>query len=337
MKKVSVIIPCFNATKWLPKCFMSLVQQTIGIGELELIFVNDASTDDGATWAMLQEFERAFPESIIIIDLPGNRRQGGARNEALLYASGEYIAFVDADDWVELNLYECAYGRAKETNADIIQFNHNFYFEQVGVVPTKTEMANEVIVITNDDDRRKMLLSEKITYGCWNKLYRREMVMETGAKYAEHVIYEEPLFVYPLLFAGTVYVTIPDRLYVYRQNNMGTMRNDMKAYATLLQHADVQLCVWEFMKQTPYFKTFYEEIKLYFLHTYLYEILDFAKRRDMEIDFKTFEALARRAVTEVCDITATPYAGIVAKQVQLYQMIKDGLTEDGLKKYVESI
>ena len=55
MKKVSVIIPCFNATKYLPKCFMSLVQQTIGIDQIELIFVDDASTDEDATWNMLQE------------------------------------------------------------------------------------------------------------------------------------------------------------------------------------------------------------------------------------------------------------------------------------------
>ena len=101
MKKVSVIIPCYNAVKWLPKCFMSLVGQSIGIDNLELIFVNDASTDDGQTWNMLNEIEKAYPESIIIIDLPHNRRQGGARNEGLKYASGEYIAFVDADDWVE--------------------------------------------------------------------------------------------------------------------------------------------------------------------------------------------------------------------------------------------
>ena len=60
MKKVSVIIPCFNATKYLPKCFMSLVQQTIGIDQIELIFVDDASTDEDAAWNMLQEFERAY-------------------------------------------------------------------------------------------------------------------------------------------------------------------------------------------------------------------------------------------------------------------------------------
>ena len=67
------------------------------MSELELIFVDDASTDDGATYAMLQEFERAYPEQILVIHLEENMRQGGARNIALQYASGEYIAFVEME------------------------------------------------------------------------------------------------------------------------------------------------------------------------------------------------------------------------------------------------
>lgn len=61
---------------------MSLVQQTIGIDQIELIFVDDASTDEDATWNMLREFERAYPESIMILKLEENMRQGGARNVA---------------------------------------------------------------------------------------------------------------------------------------------------------------------------------------------------------------------------------------------------------------
>ena len=108
MKKVSVVIPCYNAAAWLPKCFLSLAEQTMGMEDLELIFVDDASTDNGRTWEMLLLFERAYPDSVIVIRLEENRRQGGARNEALLYASGEYISFVDADDWVLPGLYETA-------------------------------------------------------------------------------------------------------------------------------------------------------------------------------------------------------------------------------------
>lgn len=336
-KKISVIIPCFNATKWLPKCFMSLVQQSIGIDNLELIFVNDASTDDGATWDMLLEFERAFPESIAVIDLPENKRQGGARNEALKYATGEYIAFVDADDWVELDIYEKAYKRAALDDADIVQFSYKYYFEQVGIVDNKHKQKDETIVIKTANERKKMLISEKITYGCWNKIYRREMVIKSKAQYAEHVIYEEPLFTYPMLYYGNVFSIMSDELYIYRQNVSGTMRNDMKAKETLLQHATVQLAVWEFMKKTEFFDEFYEEIKLYFLHTYLYEILDFAKQRGMELDYELYEPLVRAAKQEISDITTSPYASIISKQMELYRLIDGGITEDKYKNYYKKL
>ena len=71
MKKVSVIVPCHNAAKWLPQCFLSLVQQSIGIDGLELIFVDDASDDAGATWALLEEFEHH--------DYPSGRKSATGR------------------------------------------------------------------------------------------------------------------------------------------------------------------------------------------------------------------------------------------------------------------
>lgn len=143
MKKISVIIPCFNATKYLPKCFMSLVQQTIGIDQIELIFVDDASTDGGATWNMLQEFERAYPESIIILKLEENMRQGGARNIALQYATGEYIAFVDADDFVADNFLLETYEKAKDSDADIIQFEYFYYTDRLGAVDSGRNVTPE--------------------------------------------------------------------------------------------------------------------------------------------------------------------------------------------------
>ena len=337
MKKISVIVPCYNSVKWLPKCFMSLVEQSIGIDNLELIFVNDASTDDGQTWDMLKEMEKAYPESIIIIDLPYNRRQGGARNEGLKYASGEYIAFVDSDDWIEEGLYEKAYLKAKEKDADIVQFNYNYYFDNVGIVCNKNEMKDEYIEIKCADDRKNMLIMEKFTYGCWNKLYKRSMVINANTAFAENVIYEEPLFVYPLLFYANKLVKMSDKLYIYRQNNYGTMRNDMKAVETLFQHTQVQLMVWEFMKNTSYFKEYYEEIELYFLHTYLYEILDFAKQREITIDYEQYVPLTSRALSEVKDITESPYSSILVKQMPLYKAIAEGLTRQQYIGYIDKI
>lgn len=336
-KKISVIIPCYNATKWLPKCFLSLVQQTMGMDCMELLFVNDASTDDGETWTMLCEMEAAYPQSIAIINLEENMRQGGARNQALQYATGEYIAFVDADDFVEPDWLEKVYARAKQNDADIVQFNYHYYFEQVGVVENKKDYVEEDIVIHNSSERKNMLMAEKITYGCWNKIYRKSLVEQVGSKYAEHVIYEEPLFTYPLLFYANRFSIMNDHFYRYRQNTGGTMRNDMKAKETLLQHAAVQLAVWEFMKTKDVFKEYYEEIKLYFLHTYLYEILDFAKQRGMELDYGMYEALTKVARKEVEDISSSPYAVMIPKQMELYRLIEGGLSKSDYERYIKHL
>lgn len=337
MKKISVIIPCFNATKYLPKCFMSLVQQTIGIEQLELIFVDDASTDNGATWCMLQEFERAYPESITVLKLETNMRQGGARNIALQYATGEYIAFVDADDFVaEIFLLE-TYEKAKELDADIIQFEYFYYTDRLGAVDSGRNVTPEVIEISSISDRKKFLISEKVTYGCWNKLYRHDLLKTAHTAYAEHVIYEEPLFVYPLLYYADKIVILNDAYYYYRQNDAGTMRNDMKQEKTLKMHADVQLAVWNFMKETPFFHEYYDEIKLYFLHTYLYETLYFAKLRDFKPSYSFYKELEKTVIAEVPDYAQSVYSTILPKQMVLYRMIEEGMTEDKFRQYWEGL
>lgn len=337
MKKVSVIVPCHNATKWLPQCFLSLVNQTIGIDSLELIFVDDASTDEGQTWGMLEEFERAFPESIMVIHLEENMRQGGARNVAIQYAGGEYLAFVDADDFVEENYLECVYQKAKETNAEIIQFEYVLYTERLGKVSTGRIVEPETIEIENDEQRKEFLLSEKITYGCWNKLYQRDLVLEAGVRYAEHVIYEEPLFVYPLLFSAKRITIMEEAFYCYRQNDVGTMRRDMKQQETLIMHANVQLQVWNFMKNTVYFARFYEEIKLYFLHTYFFETLFFAKQREFEVSMEMYLQLEETVKAEVCDFDTSTYEHVIPKQMELYKLAKKGMTKEALDNYMKQL
>ena len=133
MKIVSVIVPCHNAAKWLPQCFLSLVQQSIGMDALELIFVDDASDDAGETWALLEEFERAYPESIMIIHLEDNLRQGvpgmwrsAMQRESIWRLSMRMILWRD--------FFEKVYRRAIERDADIVQFDYVYYTERLGKV-----------------------------------------------------------------------------------------------------------------------------------------------------------------------------------------------------------
>ncbi len=337
MKKISVIIPCFNVAKWLPQCFLSLVQQTIGIHNLELIFVNDASTDDGATWELLKEMEQAYPEDVLIIDLPENRHQGGARNEGLKYATGEYISFVDADDWVEIDLYEKVYGKAKAGEAEIVQFGQYLYMDEI-VRKTDSSVPDKIIYITNPEERKKWLVFGELHCGCWNKIYKRELIEQANVQFAEHVIYEEPLFVYPLYFYVSRMVIMQEPLYYHRLNASGTMYSKMQKEKTLMEHAQVQLAVWKFMKNTEFFHTYYEEIKLYFLHSYLYETLFFAKSRGFYISLEMFLRLVDVVKSEIDDYDESPYAKDIPEKMILYKAIRNGdFTEDDLQNYMNSV
>lgn len=118
MNKISVIIPCCNVERWIDRCMTSITSQTIGMGNLEIICVDDASADD--TWGHLKEWERSFPENVRLIQLEVNLRQGAARNIGLRYASADWIAFVDADDWVEPDYFELLYTAATNHICDVV-------------------------------------------------------------------------------------------------------------------------------------------------------------------------------------------------------------------------
>lgn len=93
MPAVSIIVPCYNVEKYLPRCIESLVNQTLE--DIEIILVNDASPDNSIK--IMKEYELKYPNKIKIIDSQINLRQGGARNLGIDIATGEFIGFVDSD------------------------------------------------------------------------------------------------------------------------------------------------------------------------------------------------------------------------------------------------
>ena len=328
---VAIVVPVYNAEKYLGYCINSILSQTYT--NLEVILVNDGSVDSSL------EICRNYAEidsRVRIIDVE-NGGVSKARNLGIDYATGEYLAFVDADDFVEGDFFEKVYRRAIERDADIVQFDYVYYTERLGKVASGRKTVEERIRIQTKEERKRFLVSEKITYGCWNKLYRRSLVERAGVRYAEHVIYEEPLFVYPLLFYGSRFEIMAEAFYCYRQNEVGTMRRDMRQMTTLQMHADVQLAVWHFMKQTPFFREYYEEIKLYFLHTYFYETLLFAVQRGFEVPYSMYETLRDTVRAEVADYQESPYAAMIPRQMELYRVENNRRNQEEIRYGVQQL
>lgn len=323
MKKVTVITPCYNSEKYLGECLQSLENQTMSIEDLEIILVNDASTDN--TWQMILEFEKKYPESVVAINLAENRRQGGARNEGLKYATGEYIAFLDSDDKAEPETYEKVYQRAIETDSDIVQFNHYNYTQNWESLCDNCKLEG-VIELEDKSARKLFLMAQIMTMGCWNKLYRRSMVEESRAQYAEHRIYEEPAFVYPQMFFAKRVCCMKEAFYRIRLNLESTMQCEAKKAGRILDHPEVQMQVLRYMMaHRELMADYYEEIEYYFLKTYYVETLFFAGEGNLFLDAAYFKKMQHNVRALFPEWSCNAY--LQGKEIQNMKKILDTINQ----------
>lgn len=215
---ISVIVPIYNAKAYLPQCIDSLIHQTFT--DLEILLVNDGSTDGCA--AVCEEYRQKDPRVVVL-----HRENGGlvsARKEGLKAAKGEYIAYVDADDWIEPDMYRSMYRKMTEEKADIVMCGH---CEDTGTAVRKVlhgipegrygkrELVREVYprMIVNNG-----FFEWGIYGGLWDKLFRKECLEAFQYEVDERItIGEDAACIYPcLLNADSVYV-MEECFYHYRQ------------------------------------------------------------------------------------------------------------------------
>lgn len=176
MIKVSVIVPVYNVEPYLTKCLDSLVHQTLK--EIEIIVVNDGSTDHSQ--AIIDSFSRKY--DCVKAYQKENGGLSDARNYGMQFASGEYIGFLDSDDFVDTNMYELLYQKAKETGSEICECNLHHTFASY----EDTEIGAII------EEPKEMLMNGRSVV--WNKIYQREWLEQTGVKFHKGIIYEDVEF-----------------------------------------------------------------------------------------------------------------------------------------------
>ena len=197
-KKVSVIIPVYNVEKYLRKCLDSVCAQTLE--DIEIICVNDCSPDDSIE--ILKEYA-SKDNRIKIIDFKENRGVAVARNEAIKIATGEYIGFVDSDDWIDLDFYEKLYKKAKEDNVDLVVGNH---------ITVQNNQNSKLIDIVNKVKKNKIYFNGLFYLG----LYKNEILKKYDIKFLENVIYgEDRLFPILAVYYANKVETVADTYYYY--------------------------------------------------------------------------------------------------------------------------
>lgn len=259
--KVSVIVPVYNVEEYLEKCLDSLGKQTLK--EIEIIVVNDESPDNSQK--IIDKYSKKYTT------IHGYQKKNGgvsdARNFGIQKATGEYIAFVDGDDYVTLDMYEKMYNKAKSGNFDVVVCDLNYVYEDGSIKTISSRIEHDTTNI------KKTYID---MYPCvWNKIYAREL-FNKKIEFKKGVWFEDVDFLYKIFpyiktigvvkeplnqyvqRTGSITKTFDKRLYDYIDNFNDLIkfyeeRNIYNTYKKELEYCYVRYLYATFIRQATHF------------------------------------------------------------------------------------
>lgn len=223
--KVSVVIAVYNVEKYIRQTLDSVVNQTLK--DIEIIVVDNKSTDN--TLKIVEEYAKE-DERFVIYRNSSNLKQGLARNFGVQMARGEYIFFIDGDDYMELFALEKLYNRITETNADITLCTWNQFDDKTGKIDRSHVYAKLKQIPTELDD--KTFSWRDIKYSVfwqtsvpWDKMYKRDFLIGKDVKFPGGIYFEDNVFVYDALFKAEKISILREDLIFYRYNRKNAVTN----------------------------------------------------------------------------------------------------------------
>ena len=214
---ISVVIPVYNVEDYLVFCLESIINQTYK--KLEIIIVDDGSTDKSGNIA--DSYSRKDPRIRVI-----HKKNGGlsdARNKGLDASKGEYICFIDSDDYVNYNYIEILYNLCVENKADISICS----FMKTSRELTKIDgLENRKSYVIDGRDTIKRIYKGKgknIAFTAWNKLYKRSLFTNNNIEYPKGRLYEDDTTTYRLFYITKKVAITEECLYYYRIRNNSIM------------------------------------------------------------------------------------------------------------------
>lgn len=233
--KVSVIIPVYNVENYIAECLESVVCQSLT--EIEILCIDDCGTDN--SMKIVNEYAKRYP-NIRIIYHKKNLGLATARNTGIRNALGEYIGFVDSDDFISRNFYEVLYSIAKNKNADIVEstiylyHDNNHTFEEYKL--------NRDIEDKNDSDTSINKLRLYRSSGmCWNKIYNRKLIIQHNIIFPEGLYWEDnPFVVKAAYYASKIqHASSVNYIYRQRQGSIVTLKHKKLHFDLLYTHLEI--------------------------------------------------------------------------------------------------
>ena len=221
MDTISVIIPCYNVENYIRRCLDSILSQNITSANIEIICVDDCSTDN--TLSILYEYEQTYPDIFIIIPLAQNMKQGYARNIALSYSHGNYITYLDADDCIDENMLDQLYRYSKLYDCDITECEYSQFNDDKDIPQVTSNGHITLLHLDNLEEKRYYVLNRYWKTAPWGRLYKKSFLIDNNIYFAEHCRMEDILFSAQYMCYMKSYLLLPMNYYHYYVNSQGTM------------------------------------------------------------------------------------------------------------------
>lgn len=213
--KVSVIVPVYNVEQYLTKCLDSLVNQTLE--EIEILVVNDGSPDHSQV--IIDDYAARYPNKIRSF-IKENGGLSDARNYGAKQAIGEYIGFVDSDDYVKENMFELLYNKATAEDSDTVACGFCKFYEDGTNEPRSIKHSRKHFGQSVEESPRILLKSKSYA---WNKLYRREWYLVNNFAFPANQWFEDSAVIYNMLYLANRVSAVSEVLYMYRADRQDSI------------------------------------------------------------------------------------------------------------------
>ena len=248
--KLSVIVPVYNTKKYLVRCLDSLVNQTLE--DMEILLVNDGSTDGSDQ--ILKEYAEKYPQRVRVITKE-NGGQATARNLGIRESKGQYIGFVDSDDYVETDMFRVMIDTALKDDLDMVECNYSYLEEtEDGMKPLATR-GN----IRQYKNQKDMFINPMTAP--WNKVIKREILLQEGNQFPEGFIYEDTAFCIKLIpyVKKMKYVDRPFVNYILRGTSTMNANKSRKVADIFYVLEDILT----FYKEKGFYEEYKEELEFF--------------------------------------------------------------------------
>lgn len=329
--KVSVIIPCYNVENYIDRCLDSVYGQTVGNDVLEVILINDGSTDD--TCRHLRNYEHTYSSNTVLVELDMNSGLSAARNVGLEYASGEYITFIDADDVVADTMIERMLSVISEDHCEMVECSYKRFKD---ISECRIDGSGEITRynLTENEIRKEYIVNVAIKSAVWGRLYDSKFIKENNFCFIEKKNYEDVHYTILGMFLFKSVSRIDETLYFYYQNETGIigtsdnekLKQEIDIIRETLEELDRRKILDEVLND------FYPELEYYCFRKGFVDpvsILMINKSNNIDENILYF----KNSITEFFpDVANNPYANHMAEISELWSALLQILGGGGLKK-----